>query len=85
MSITLHYYNTVENIYIFTCGIILVSYISIWLKCLNCISGNISIIGYELPETQDYVGSKPALCSSEDRHPAAMITEMLYSVTSLHK
>lgn len=51
MSITLNYYNTVENIYIFTYGIILVSYISIWLKWLNFISGNISIIGYEPAET----------------------------------
>lgn len=84
MSITLHY-NTVESIYIFTCRRILVSYIPIWLKCLNFISGNISIIRYELPETQDYVGSKLALYFSGNRHPATMITVMFYSVTSFHE
>lgn len=55
MNITQNYCNTIGNIYHFTCRITLVSYIFIWLKCLNFIYGNISIIVHKFPETQDYL------------------------------
>ena len=62
MNLILHYCNAIGNICLSLYSINLVSYMFIWVKCLNFIHVSISIIGYELPEIQDYVGSQPAFC-----------------------
>lgn len=70
--------NTIGDIYLFIWRIILVNYMFIWLRSLNFIYANISIIGYELPEMQDFVGSQPKLCFSGYRHTWQLWSQWCY-------